>query len=359
MSGNPNSGNIPAPDLNAWLLSTLADFASLVNCISHGTIQAFDATTQTATVAINYLRVIKGANPNLPNPSPDDQTSDVFMSYPLLVKVPIIVLRGGGGSLTFPIAATTYNEDGSVKKLGDACLLFFNDREIDTWFTTGQITAPQNLRTHDLTDAWALVGIANMLNAIVDYSTTSLQLTYKGAQLTFDQNSNATLIDQKGEKLPFTLDMKPSLQTTNHSGWLLMNGQTIGPAGSGADNTGPQYQDLYTGLGGTWSSNTPLAIPDIRGYTVAGYLASDPNFGTLKAKIGESTHLLTGPESGIQAHSHTYYNPNTHDSTSGSPETAGGRNPFSDNTETTGPTNAQNPHNNIQQTFVANWFIKI
>lgn len=176
------SGSIPKPDLNAWLTASMRDYLALTNCISHGTIQSFDVTKQTAVVAVNYLRVIKNANPNLPNPAPNDQTTDVFLGYPLLLNVPVIILRGGASSLTFPI----------IK--GDPCLLLFNDKEIDTWLTTGQVNAPQKLRIHDLSDAWALVGISNFLKPLKDYYTDAIYLKSPSVKATenFEVGNGAT-----------------------------------------------------------------------------------------------------------------------------------------------------------------------
>lgn len=178
------SASIPKPDLNSWLTQFFADAMALVNCVSHGTVVAFDPTTQLATVSVNYLRVIQNANPNLPNPAPRDQGTNVYVSYPLLLKVPVVILRGGGASITFPI------------KAGDFCLLFFNDREIDTWFTTGQINSPQKDRTHDLSDAWALVGIGNMKSALQDYDDSKLKIQYQGSYIEIDEDGNINVEGQ-------------------------------------------------------------------------------------------------------------------------------------------------------------------
>lgn len=173
------------PDLNLWLRNALANFASTVNCVSLGTIQSFDASTQTATVAINYMKIIKGANPNLPNPAPNDQTSDVYLSYPLLIKCPVFVLQGGGAFISFPF------------KKGDTGIVLFNDREIDTWLMTGQTTYPRNLRTHDLSDAIFLGGIRSLVNPISGIDSSNVKLAFGGGSISIDPEGNIIISTTK------------------------------------------------------------------------------------------------------------------------------------------------------------------
>ena len=192
MAGSLPNSTIPIPDLNQWLMSTLALLSANINCHTIGSIVSLDADTQTANVQINYLRVIKGANPNLPNPAPNDQASDIYKIYPLLVKCPVIIPRSGGAYINMPIS------------VGDPCLLLFNDREIDTWFATGQVTYPQNSRTHDLNDAFVLLGMGNMLNKISGYSSNTFSLNYKGAVIEIDNDGNISVASASGKNITVT-----------------------------------------------------------------------------------------------------------------------------------------------------------
>lgn len=147
------------PDLCA-VLDQLADkLKSDLNCISIGAIKMFYPDTQTADIALVYKRI--------------DLNSGLLKDHQLLVKCPVVVLNGGGGSLTFPIVA------------GDSCIVFFCDREIDTWFTNGGINAPQSVRAHDLNDGIALVGIRNSLNPLPTYSTSVMRLSFGGSTIDF------------------------------------------------------------------------------------------------------------------------------------------------------------------------------
>lgn len=65
---------------------------------------------------------------------------------PVVANVPIWFPRGGGASITWPVAA------------GDGCLLVFSERSLDAWKAGG--ANPADPRKHDLTDAVAFVGLS-------------------------------------------------------------------------------------------------------------------------------------------------------------------------------------------------------
>lgn len=45
---------------------------------------------------------------------------------------------------------------------GDECVILFSDREMESWFTTGEPAAPKYSRMHDMTDAIAIFGIRSL-----------------------------------------------------------------------------------------------------------------------------------------------------------------------------------------------------
>ena len=151
------------PDLATLLNRKKAQTSSEINCISIGTIQSFDSVTQTATITLNFKRVIKGGKPL---ESPDNEAVDLTINYPILVNCPVVFMNGGGGYLTFPIIP------------GDTCLVLFCDRDIDLWFTSGLTLAPNSDRMHDLSDGIALIGIKPLSGVISNYNTNGAQLLY-------------------------------------------------------------------------------------------------------------------------------------------------------------------------------------
>ena len=85
-------------------------------------------------------------------------TLNKLRDYPLLTKVPFVVLGGGNSHITFPIA------------VGDYCLLLFCDYEIDRWWLTGEGQPSVIDRRHNISDAFALVGVHSMVDLIQGYS---------------------------------------------------------------------------------------------------------------------------------------------------------------------------------------------
>ena len=87
-----------------------------------------------------------------------DPRANKLFDYPLLTQVPFVVLCGGDSRLTFPI------------KKGDNCLLLFCDYEIDRWWDTGEPLPATYERRHNISDAFALVGVHSMVDLIQGYS---------------------------------------------------------------------------------------------------------------------------------------------------------------------------------------------
>lgn len=126
-------------------------FLSL-NCHHLATVEKFNPVTQTATVTINYKKVVTQLKPGAP--SDNIMPVSVSRDYPVIADVPVIFLGGGNGALTMPV------------KKGDECLLLFNDRNIDNWFNGSRTSQPATGRMHAFTDAIALVGVRSLRTAI-------------------------------------------------------------------------------------------------------------------------------------------------------------------------------------------------
>jgi hypothetical protein len=134
--------SIAAPDMRLVLDTWMNNSALKLNCHRIGTIVDFDSAKQTASVQIAALAVF----------------GDKTVPYPVLTQCPVFVPSGGNGCLTMPVSP------------GDSCLVLFNDRDIDNWYESGAVTAPNTARTHDLSDGLVIVGFRHQANPIVDYS---------------------------------------------------------------------------------------------------------------------------------------------------------------------------------------------
>lgn len=149
------------PDLRSLLTDLKKEIFYGLNCHQVGVINSFDPTTQTATVQIQVLRNI----------------GNTQVAYPLLTDCPVIFPGGGGAYMTFPVAK------------GDPCLVLFNDRDLDLWFTTGNVVGPNSARAHSLSDGIVLVGIRNKTNlppytandaVVLALGTASVKITTAG-----------------------------------------------------------------------------------------------------------------------------------------------------------------------------------
>lgn len=146
--------NLPFSPIPKGFLGVLDQYAqnllSNLHCHKLGRINSFDATKQTATVEIVGKIAMGGKE----------------LDYPLLTDCPVWVAQGGGARLTFPI------------QKGDSCILFFNDRDIDNWYVSGNAHTPNSYRMHDINDGLVLVGFNPQTATLSSYATAATEWSY-------------------------------------------------------------------------------------------------------------------------------------------------------------------------------------
>ena len=120
-----------------------------------GTIESFDATTQTAKINLAIRRIKHDLTA--------DGQQDRFDITPL-TNVPVVFPSSGGYSITFPVAA------------GDEVLVVFSERSIDTWQQSGGTQDPLDRRKHEYTDAIAIIGLHSNPKKIANYSTDAMAI---------------------------------------------------------------------------------------------------------------------------------------------------------------------------------------
>jgi hypothetical protein len=173
-----------------------------INCVQIGIIESFDATKQTASISIALKQVVEVR--------PDG--TRLLQEYPLLLECPVFFLYGGAAFLSMPVQP------------GDNCIVLFNDREIDNWYTSGGVQTPTSFRAHDISDGFALVGIKNMQTKIADYLANGIRLSY---------NANA--------RMDVTQDAITTIAALfTHSGDMAVSGDLVAGtlhAGNGATGT--------------------------------------------------------------------------------------------------------------------------
>lgn len=160
-------------DPEVMLRAMLAGLQSMVWTALPGAIVSFDAEAVTAVVQPGIAGVVS---------TQDGKTKSVNM--PVLVDVPVVFPRGGGCTLTFPVAA------------GDECLIVFASRAIDGWAQSGGVQTPSDSRKHALSDAIVILGPQSQANKISGISTSTTQLRS-------DDGSTYVELDATGQVLNF------------------------------------------------------------------------------------------------------------------------------------------------------------
>lgn len=125
-----------------------------------------DGPTQTVTVQIATQERVRTT------------TGPQWWDMPIIIKVPLVLPRGGGFSLTLPL------------KKGNEGMLIFCDTCLDFWWVNGQTNAPKadnavaasgtqrqnEVRRHHFWDCGFLPGMCSQPNVLSDYSTDAAQL---------------------------------------------------------------------------------------------------------------------------------------------------------------------------------------
>lgn len=114
-----------------------------------GIVDSYDAAKQTVSVQPALQRVL---------------ADGTVQPLPLCVDVPVVFPGCGDFWLTFPINP------------GDECLIVFAERSIDFWYQEGGVQSPSEFRMHDLSDAFAIVGINSQPNKLSDVQTDGAEL---------------------------------------------------------------------------------------------------------------------------------------------------------------------------------------
>ena len=156
-----------------------------------------------------------------------------LVDYPFLADCPVIALGGGNGALTFPITT------------GDDCLVFFNDRDIDSWFSGSSTSAPATLRLHSFSDGIILVGLRSLNNVLVNYSGSNVELRTKDGLTKISIAGDGSKITVKaGPLMTFEVDATGKFKLTNAFGEFVAT-----------------LTDLLTAIQGGTVLGLPLVLP--------------------------------------------------------------------------------------------------
>lgn len=182
-----------------------------------GIVSAVDLSAQTVSVQ----PAIQGSIS-----APDGSVQSV--NLPMLVDVPICWPRAGGFALTFPV------------KSGDEVLVVFASRCIDSWWQSGGIGAPAEVRMHDLSDGFAILAPTSQPKKLSGVSSSNVQLRDESGstyiEITPDGKARvvaATQIDVESPVINITGDLNVTGEVnligplTQSSGTMTVGGITF------------------------------------------------------------------------------------------------------------------------------------
>lgn len=175
-----------------------------------------------------------------------------------------------------------------------------------------------------------------------------------------------------------TGDVKLTMKSVADPTWVLCNDGSIGDASSAATtranaDTAALFALIWTNVSDTFApvsgGRGASAVADFaahkkitltkmlgRALAIAG-AGSGLTARALGTNVGEETHLLTGPESGVAAHAHNI--PVQNNDATGLVGRGNGGGVTNVPTDVSGPTNAASAHNNMQPTSFLNAMIKL
>ena len=133
------------------------DVASNIRVCMPAKIESYDYKTQKASVKITMQELYD-----------DGSTVD----YPVISGVPVVFMAAGGASINLPVLK------------GDSCLVIFFDRDMSNWLLGGAGQKPNSTRTHNMSDAVALMGLYSFNTTSKAENNTDVLINYSGSKIT-------------------------------------------------------------------------------------------------------------------------------------------------------------------------------
>lgn len=122
-----------------------------------GKIEDYDYKTQKANIKIDIQELYKNGD---------------TLDCPVIGGVPIIFPSSGGAFFTMPV------------KRGDLCWIMFADRDITRWLFNGRGLPCESVRSHDLNDAVAIMGLHPFINVFNLENNDDVVISYSGSRVT-------------------------------------------------------------------------------------------------------------------------------------------------------------------------------
>jgi hypothetical protein len=181
------------PSLAEWIAPSVSRFEQMRDAISQGLrfcspaiVQSFNPTACTVAVQLTtnekFQYNVNGPSGPLKMQVMPMKPGGLNPAQAILQDLPVVFPGGGGWSITFPI------------HVGDECLVFFSDTEIDTWYQSGGVNNnPANSRRHSLSDGFAFFAPRSMPRALAGISSVSMQIRNDAGTMVVDFNPGGTV----------------------------------------------------------------------------------------------------------------------------------------------------------------------
>ena len=163
--------NSTKKDLFSVLEALKNNLLYTINCVKVASVISFDENTMISCCQVKNKRLM----------ALKDDGNQELRDYPLIYAKTYFFGWGDIGA-THP-----FNE-------GMEGILLFNDRELETWYTTGEAGNLAYDRTHDLSDAIFICGLCSQPNlSLVKYLKNCLNLYYKNTFIQLYENKRRRL----------------------------------------------------------------------------------------------------------------------------------------------------------------------
>ena len=186
------------------------------------TVQSYNAALQTAAV---QSMIIPGRNDAITG------AKQIPFPMPIINDCPVMFPGGGGFHLTFPIA------------VGDEGLLILATRQIDGWWGTGNASQPNDLRMHDLSDGFLIVGVRSKPKALSGVSTNAVQLRSDDgvAHIEMAAGHIVNIVAPGGINITGPVNVTGAIVATGNvtGNGIHLSTHTHSGVTSGSDDTGP------------------------------------------------------------------------------------------------------------------------
>lgn len=140
------------------LLSKLKeDVSNSIRVCMPAKIESYDFKTQKASVKVTMQELYE-----------DGSTVD----YPIISGVPVVFMAAGGASINLPVLK------------GDSCFVIFFDRDMSNWLLGGAGQKPNSTRSHNMSDAVAIMGLSPFTNTSKTENNTDVLINYSGSKIT-------------------------------------------------------------------------------------------------------------------------------------------------------------------------------